>query len=241
MEFKLSEISNIPSRVDKNKYDISALLKKDTVTYSEAGFVLETLCHEVSQENISLFVYLCTYHSKIDRIKKYKIQKNSMFFRIKTSFKIYHQKQIIGVYLNWNSDVLILGTTLKLSTMLKKLFQKLRFINQERRIAFIEKNPELKTNNEQIYLISKEKRLRELEPSFTKTHKEYFEDTIDSLEVSLKQMIGVCERFNLNNKLLIDMKKELVIVQNRRKKKEYDEVKKKALDLSLELEYIDFE
>jgi len=240
MEFKINEISNIPSRVEKNKYDISALLKKDSVTYSEAGFVLETLCHEVSQENISLFVYLCKYQKNIKNIKKYKIEKNNNFFRIKTKFKIYHQRQIIGVYLNWNSDVLLLGKTLKLSVMLRKLFSKLRIINQERRINFIEKNPELKTNNEQIYLILKERNLRRIEPSFSKEYEDYFEDNIDSKEVSLKQMIGVCERFNLNNKLLSDMKKELVIVQNRRKKKEYEIVKEKALDLTIELEYIDF-
>jgi len=124
--------------------------------------------------------------------------------------------------------------------MLRKLFSKLRIINQERRINFIEKNPELKTNNEQIYLILKERNLRRIEPSFSKEYEDYFEDNIDSKEVSLKQMIGVCERFNLNNKLLSDMKKELVIVQNRRKKKEYEIVKEKALDLTIELEYIDF-
>ena len=240
MEFKIDEISNIPSRVEKNKYEICSLLKKDSVTYSEAGFVLETLCHEVSQENISLFVYLCKYPNSIKIKNKYKIEKNSDVFKLKSSFKIFNKKQIIGVYLNWKSDVLLLGETLKLSVMLRKLFKKLRIINQQRRMNFILKNPELKANNEQIYLILKEKRLRQIEPFFSKNYEEYFEDDIDSKEVSLKQMIGICERFSLNNKLLSDMKKELVIVQNRRKKKEYELVKEKALSLTSELEFIDF-
>ena len=50
-------------------------------------------------------------------------------------------------------------------------------------------------------------------------------------------MIGICERFDINNKLLIDMKKELVILQNRRKKKEYEIVKNK---INKDIEYIDF-
>ena len=49
-------------------------------------------------------------------------------------------------------------------------------------------------------------------------------------------MIGICERFDLNNKLLKDMQKELVIVQNRRKKKEYETVKSKIDNI---IEYID--
>lgn len=240
MEFKIDEISNIPSRVEKNKYEISSLLKKDSVTYNEAGFVLETLCHEVSQENISLFVYLCKYPKNIKMKSKYKIEKNSNFLRLKTNFKVFNKRQIIGVYLNWKSDVLLLGDALKLSVMLRKLFEKLRIINQERRMNFILKNPELKNNNEQIYLILKENRLRQVEPNFSKEYEEYFEDDIDSKEVSLKQMIGICERFNLNNKLLSDMRKELVIVQNRRKKNEYEVVKEKALSLKNELEFIDF-
>ena len=84
MEFKIDEISNIPSRVEKNKYEISTLLKKDSVTYNEAGFVLETLCHEVSQENITLFVYSCKYQNNIKNIKKYKIIENNNFFKINT-------------------------------------------------------------------------------------------------------------------------------------------------------------
>ena len=121
--------------------------------------------------------------------------------------------------------------------MLRDLFLKLRYINQDRRINFITENPELSKNNEQIYLIYKENKLKEKNKKFYNENKDFFEANIDAHEVSLKQMIGICERFDLNNKLLIDMKKELVIVQNRRKKKEYDLVKNR---IDKEIEYIDF-
>ena len=121
--------------------------------------------------------------------------------------------------------------------MLKELFLKLRYINQDRRINFITKNPELSKNNEQIYLIYKENKLKEKNKKFYKEKQDFFESNIDAYEVSLKQMIGICERFDINNKLLIDMKKELVIVQNRRKKKEYEIVKNK---INKDIEYIDF-
>ena len=90
---------------------------------------------------------------------------------------------------------------------------------------------------EQIYLIYKENELKENDKKFYNKYKDYFEENIDANEVSLKQMIGICERFGINNRLLIDMKKELVIVQNRRKKKEYETVKNKINNI---IEYIDF-
>ena len=45
--------------------------------------------------------------------------------------------------MQYNKEVLILGTKLKLSFMLKQLYLKLRYINQERRMNFIKENPEL--------------------------------------------------------------------------------------------------
>ena len=137
----------------------------------------------------------------------------------------------------YNEEVLILGTTINLSNMLRELFLKLRYINQDRRMQFIKQNPELSKNNEQIYLIYKENELKEKDKKFYNKYKDYFEENIDANEVSLKQMIGICERFGINNRLLIDMKKELVIVQNRRKKKEYETVKNKINNI---IEYIDF-
>ena len=137
----------------------------------------------------------------------------------------------------YNEEVLILGTTINLSNMLRELFLKLRYINQDRRMQFIKQNPELSKNNEQIYLIYKENKLKEKDKKFYNKYKDYFEENIDANEVSLKQMIGICERFGINNRLLIDMKKELVIVQNRRKKKEYETVKNKINNI---IEYIDF-
>lgn len=121
--------------------------------------------------------------------------------------------------------------------MLRELFLKLRYINQDRRMQFIKQNPELSKNNEQIYLIYKENELKEKDKKFYNKYKDYFEENIDANEVSLKQMIGICERFEINNRLLNDMKKELVIVQNRRKKKEYEMVKNKINNI---IEYIDF-
>ena len=121
--------------------------------------------------------------------------------------------------------------------MLRESFVKLRYINQDRRMQFIKQNPELSKNNEQIYLIYKENELKEKDKKFYNKYKDYFEENIDANEVSLKQMIGICERFGINNRLLIDMKKELVIVQNRRKKKEYETVKNKINNI---IEYIDF-
>lgn len=137
----------------------------------------------------------------------------------------------------YNEEVLILGTTINLSNMLRELFLKLRYINQDRRMQFIKQNPELSKNNEQIYLIYKENELKEKDKKFYNKYKDYFEENIDANEVSLKQMIGICERFGINNRLLIDMKKELVIVQNRRKKKEYETVNNKINNI---IEYIDF-
>ena len=219
MDFKIEEIKKENKKI--YNYDISKLIKKDTVDFNEARFVLETLCHEVSQEKFDFFVLLIKYRKY--NIKKYTVEKNNNFFRIKSNFKVTKNKQVIGAYIYYNKEVFILGKTISLSTMLRELFLKLRYINQERRIKFITENPELSKNNEQIYLIYKEK-------------KDFFEANIDAHEVSLKQMIGICERFDLNNKLLKDMQKELVIVQNRRKKKEYETVKSKIDNI---IEYID--
>ena len=211
MDFKIEEIKRQNKKI--YNYDINKLIKKDTVDFNEARFVLETLCHDVSQEKFDFFVLLIKYR---------KYNKN---------------KQIIGVYIYYNKEVFILGKTICLSMMLKELFLKLRYINQDRRIKFITKNPELSKNNEQIYLIYKENKLKEKNKKFYKEKQDFFESNIDAYEVSLKQMIGICERFDINNKLLIDMKKELVIVQNRRKKKEYEIVKNK---INKDIEYIDF-
>ena len=63
--------------------------------------------------------------------------------------------------MQYNKEVLILGTKLKLSFMLKQLYLKLRYINQERRMNFIKENPELSKNNAQIYLIYKENGLKD--------------------------------------------------------------------------------
>ena len=218
MDFKIEEIKKENKKI--YNYDISKLIKKDTVDFNEARFVLESLCHEVSQERFDFFVIMIQYRKY--NIKKYKLERDNNFFRMKTKFNLDKRKQIIGAYIYYNKEVFILGKTISLSTMLRDLFLKLRYINQDRRINFITENPELSKNNEQIYLIYKENKLKE---------------NIDAHEVSLKQMIGICERFDLNNKLLIDMKKELVIVQNRRKKKEYDLVKNR---IDKEIEYIDF-
>lgn len=233
MDFRIEEIK----KTDKKNYnyDISTLLKKDVVTYSEARFVLETLCHEVSQESFDFFVVTIKYINF--NIKNYSVQNKNNFFRIKKGFLLNKSKQVIGAYMQYNKEVLILGTKLKLSFMLKQLYLKLRYINQERRMNFIKENPELSKNNAQIYLIYKENGLKDRYKSFYNKYKDYFESEIDAHEVSLKQMIGICERFGLNNRLLIDMKKELVIIQNRRKKKEYEIVKNKINDT---IEYIDF-
>lgn len=232
MDFKIEEI-----KLNKPKiynYDISKLIKQNKVDYLEARFVLDTLCHEVSQENFDFFVIKTKY--RIFELK-YKIIKKNNFFRIKTNFYLNKNKQLIGTYMFYNKEVLMLGTTINLSTMLRELFQKLRYINQERRMEFIKQNPELSKNNEQIYLIYKEKELKKRNKAFYKKYEDFFEENIDANEVSLKQMIGICERFNINNKLLMDMKKELVIVQNKRKKKEYEIVKNKTNNI---IEYIDF-
>lgn len=233
MDFKIEEIKRQNKKI--YNYDINKLIKKDTVDFNEARFVLETLCHDVSQEKFDFFVLLIKYrkYNKNNKI----IEKHNNFFRIKSKFKLNKNKQIIGVYIYYNKEVFILGKTICLSMMLKELFLKLRYINQDRRIKFITKNPELSKNNEQIYLIYKENKLKEKNKKFYKEKKDFFESNIDAYEVSLKQMIGICERFDINNKLLIDMKKELVIVQNRRKKKEYEIVKNK---INKDIEYIDF-
>lgn len=232
MDFNIEEI-NLNAKKIYN-YDISKLIKKNKVNYLEARFVLDTLCHEVSQEKFDFFV------SKIKYRKfniNYKIYKNNNFFRIKSNFNLNETKKLIGVYMLYNKEVLILGTSINLSSMLREMFLKLRYINQERRMEFIKQNPELSKNNEQIYLIYKEKEIKNKNILFYNKYKEFFEENIDAWEVSLKQMIGICERFNINNKLLMDMKKELVIVQNRRKKSEYEMVKNKIDNI---IEYIDF-
>ena len=233
MDFKIEEIKKENKKI--YNYDISKLIKKDTVDFNEARFVLESLCHEVSQERFDFFVILIQYRKY--NIKKYKLERDNNFFRMKTKFNLDKRKQIIGAYIYYNKEVFILGKTISLSTMLRDLFLKLRYINQDRRINFITENTELSKNNEQIYLIYKENKLKEKNKKFYNENKDFFEANIDAHEVSLKQMIGICERFDLNNKLLIDMKKELVIVQNRRKKKEYDLVKNR---IDKEIEYIDF-
>lgn len=232
MDFKIEELKKENKKI--YNYDISKLIKKDTVDFNEARFVLETLCHEVSQEKFDFFVLLIKYRKY--NIKKYTFEKNNNFFRIKSNFKVTKNKQVIGAYIYYNKEVFILGKTISLSTMLRELFLKLRYINQERRIKFITENPELSKNNEQIYLIYKENMLKTKNKRFYKEKKDFFEANIDAHEVSLKQMIGICERFDLNNKLLKDMQKELVIVQNRRKKKEYETVKSKIDNI---IEYID--
>lgn len=232
MDFKIEELKIKPKKI--YNYDISKLIKKDKVDYQEARFVLDTLCHEVSQEQFDFFVIKIKYRNYNI---KYTLCKQNDFFRIKSLFKLAQTKQLIGAYMHYDKDVLIMGTTINLSNMLRELFLKLRYINQDRRMEFIKQNPELSKNNEQIYLIYKEKEIKEKNKSLYNKYKEYFEENIDASEVSLKQMIGICERFNINNKLLIDMKKELIIVQNRRKKKEYEIVKNKINNI---LEYIDF-
>mgnify|MGYP004658631999 CR=1 FL=1 len=231
MDFKIEEIKNNNKKI--YNYDIKKLLKKDTVNFSEARFVLETLGNEVSQENFDFFVLFIKYRKF--NIKKYIINNKNNFFRIKSKFKLLKTKQIIGVYLYYNKEIFLLGHSLSLSNMLKELFLKLRYINQERRIKFIKQNPELSKNNEQIYLIYKENILKIKNKKFYNEKKDYFESNIDAYEVSLKQMIGICERFDLNNKLLNKIKKELTIIQNRRNKKEYEEIKNK-----LKIEFINF-
>lgn len=232
MDFKLEEIKKENKKI--YNYDISKLIKQNNINFLEVRFVLDTLCHEVSQEKFDFFVLTINYHDfKIKPI----IEKNNNFFRIKSPFKLNKTRQMIGAYMLYNEEVLILGTTINLSNMLRELFLKLRYINQDRRMQFIKQNPELSKNNEQIYLIYKENELKEKDKKFYNKYKDYFEENIDANEVSLKQMIGICERFEINNRLLNDMKKELVIVQNRRKKKEYEMVKNKINNI---IEYIDF-
>lgn len=232
MDFNIEEIKLNNEKI--YNYDISKLIKKNKVNYLEARFVLDTLCHEVSQEKFDFFVSKIKYR---EFNINYKIYKNNNFFRIKSNFNLNETKKLIGVYMLYNKEVLILGTSINLSSMLREMFLKLRYINQERRMEFIKQNPELSKNNEQIYLIFKEKEIKNKNILFYNKYKEFFEENIDAWEVSLKQMIGICERFNINNKLLIDMKKELVIVQNRRKKSEYEMVKNKIDNI---IEYIDF-
>lgn len=232
MDFKVEEIKKENKKI--YNYDISKLMKKNNINFLEVRFVLDTLCHEVSQENFDFFVLTINYR---DFNLKTIIEEKNNFFRIKSSFKLNKTRQIIGAYMLYNKEVLILGTTINLSNMLIELFLKLRYINQDRRMEFIKQNPELSKNNEQIYLIYKENEIKEKNISFYNKYKDYFEENIDATEVSLKQMIGICERFEINNKLLIDMKKELVIVQNRRKKKEYEIVKNRIDNI---IEYIDF-
>lgn len=232
MDFKLEEIKKENKKI--YNYDISKLIKQNNINFLEVRFVLDTLCHEVSQEKFDFFVLTINYHDfKIKPI----IEKNNNFFRIKSPIKLNKTRQMIGAYMLYNEEVLILGTTINLSNMLRELFLKLRYINQDRRMQFIKQNPELSKNNEQIYLIYKENELKEKDKKFYNKYKDYFEENIDANEVSLKQMIGICERFEINNRLLNDMKKELVIVQNRRKKKEYEMVKNKINNI---IEYIDF-
>ena len=162
MDFRIEEIK----KTDKKNYnyDISTLLKKDVVTYSEARFVLETLCHEVSQESFDFFVVTIKYINF--NIKNYSVQNKNNFFRIKKGFLLNKSKQVIGAYMQYNKEVLILGTKLKLSFMLKQLYLKLRYINQERRMNFIKENPELSKNNAQIYLIYKENGLKDRYKSY---------------------------------------------------------------------------
>lgn len=230
MDFKLEEIKKDNKKI--YNYDINKLIKKSNITFPEAKFVLDTLCHEISQEKFDFFV-LTIGHMKDNVV----LEKTNNYFRIKTPLKMNKTKQMVGAFMHYKEEILILGQTINLSNMLRELFLKLRYMNQDRRMSFIKQNPELSKNNEQIYLIYKENEIKEKDKKFYNKYKNYFEENIDAEEVSLKQMIGICERFEINNKLLKDMKKELVIVQNRRKKKEYETVKNKTNNI---VEYIDF-
>ena len=95
MDFKLEEIKKENKKI--YNYDISKLIKKDTVDFNEARFVLESLCHEVSQERFDFFVILIQYRKY--NIKKYKLERDNNFFRMKTKFNLDKRKQIIGAYI----------------------------------------------------------------------------------------------------------------------------------------------
>ena len=48
MDFKLEEIKKENKKI--YNYDISKLIKQNNINFLEVRFVLDTLCHEVSQE-----------------------------------------------------------------------------------------------------------------------------------------------------------------------------------------------
>ena len=90
MDFKLEEIKKENKKI--YNYDISKLIKQNNINFLEVRFVLDTLCHEVSQEKFDFFVLTINYHDfKIKPI----IEKNNNFFRIKSPFKLNKTRQII--------------------------------------------------------------------------------------------------------------------------------------------------